>query len=98
MNATNVLLVSTDAAMIETVRGVLDGVTHVVLSPLSGVDDALDWLSQRDAGLVVVHQGAHDDAEDATRLVREIAACGRSVATLVVSDVHHAEQALSLLR
>jgi two-component system response regulator HydG len=92
------LLVSTDASLIEAVRGVMDSVGNLDLTVTAGVDEAHSAMARGVVALVLVHQESVGEVGEVTRLLRVIAESKRSLPTLVLSNRHRAEETLTLLR
>src|SRR5262245_655623 len=92
------LLVSLDIAVIEAVQGMIGSIGDLNLVAIASVDEACDAVMRDDVVLVLIHQDGEGDAVEVTRLLRVIAEAKRPVPTLVLSDRHRAEHALSLLR
>jgi DNA-binding NtrC family response regulator len=92
------VLISADPSLIKTIEGLVASVPNNHLEILPACADAWPRVQQDDVALLLVHVPEGGDAADAHDLVRTLTAEHRPVATLVVSDEHHAEQALGLLR
>src|SRR5262245_58616639 len=92
------LLVSTDASLIEAVRGVIGSIGNLDLVVTTGIDEAQHAMDWDGLVLLLVHQECVGEADEVTRLLRVIAESKRLLPTLVLSNRHRAEQALALLR
>jgi DNA-binding NtrC family response regulator len=92
------LLVSSDASLIEAVRGVIESIDDLdlIVTPLA--TEAHHVVARNDVVLFLAHQDCLGDADEVVRLIRAIAEAGRSLPTIVLSNRHRAEQALELLR
>ena len=97
-NPTTALLVSTDASLTETVRGVIGSIGNLGLTVMPGIAEASSDLARDHLALVLVHQECAGSVDATTRLLRIIAEAKRPLPTLALSDRHRAEQALALLR
>jgi DNA-binding NtrC family response regulator len=98
MDNLTVLLLSSDPALIESCRQLIESIPNlrpVVLSPYGNVDIYLDG---EELGLILFHVMDRRDADEAGRLLRKIASSRRGVAVIVLGDRHDPRQALSLLR
>jgi two-component system response regulator HydG len=93
-----VLLLSSDPSLMESCEGVVGsvGALGLITLPLGG--DAVSYLGRKDLALILVHVVAKRDAEKAGRLLCSVASMSRPVPTIVLTEQHDLEQALSLLR
>jgi two-component system response regulator HydG len=92
------LLVSSDSSLIESVRGTVASIPHLDFAVSAEPDAACSRLQGDEAALVMVHQPQEADL-GATQRVLQVATAARvPIPTLVLSDRHHARQALTLLR
>src|SRR3954468_11498955 len=93
-----ILLVDPGGSLGQVLHETIRSVGNLQLVTVPGVDEALDRLGREPADLVLVHQAEGEDASEAVRLLRELKSRKRPVATLVLSDRHRADEALTLLR
>ncbi len=98
VDATTLLLSSTDASLIEAVGGVVRSIGKLQLRVLAGIEEVVAALPQEAAALVLVHVAAGKGIGDAAALLSVVTAAKLPIATLVLSDHHQAEDALALLR
>jgi two-component system response regulator HydG len=92
------VLISADAAVVESCRRsiqTIPGLPLTVVEPSAGLDAV---LSHQEVILVLIHIAGKSEAAKVIRLLRQAACSQRSVAVLVLSDQHDAEDAWSLLR
>jgi two-component system response regulator HydG len=97
-NVATAVLVSADAAVVEWCRRVVQsipGLPLAVIDPSAGPDAV---MSHQGVILVLIHVAGKNEASSVIRLLRQAAALQRSLAVLVLSDQHDAEDAWSLLR
>jgi two-component system, NtrC family, response regulator HydG len=97
MATSRVLLVSSDPSLVTMVQGVVDSIRNLRLNVCDRLGDAAG-LRQEGVVVVVVHLPGDGDADPVGRLLRAVAASGKPLATLVISDTHRADHALALLR
>src|SRR4051794_11557731 len=98
MFAPTTLLASRDAALIGAVREATKSLDRLGLEVVPTATMACDQVGRGDVLLVIVHLEEAASVGEVTRLLQTIALTSPSVVTLVVSDRHHPEQALALLR
>jgi DNA-binding NtrC family response regulator len=100
MSASTVLLISTDPSLVESVTGVVRAIGDLRLRVhvLPGAPEAGAYLDRHEPCLVLFHLAEGRDAAQVSDLLRAIAAAGKSLATLVVSDSHQPAEAVALLR
>jgi DNA-binding NtrC family response regulator len=92
------LLISTDAALIEAVRGVISSIGNLNMELCPSKDQAGSALERAEVVLVLLHLVQGSEVEETARWLRLVADSRRPVATLVLSDQHRADEALALLR
>src|SRR5262245_9777506 len=92
------LLISSDPALIQTVRGVIQPIGGLRIVVVPDTDAAWARLEREGAALAVVHIAQNGDDEKATRLLRAVTAAKKPLPILVVGEHYVAEQALTLLR
>jgi len=93
-----VLLISTDASLIEPIQEVVVSVRDLHLEVCADLEEAEFCLQQDAVVLVLYHLTSSTSTTEATRLLRSVAATERPVSTIVLSEQHEAKQALTLLR
>jgi DNA-binding NtrC family response regulator len=93
-----VLLISSDPALIEACREVIEAIANLDSMVLSRCERADTCLQQEELALVLLHVVGSDDAEQASWLLRRIGSLQRPVATIVLAEQHEPQLALSLLR
>ncbi|HEV3167193.1 MAG TPA: sigma-54 dependent transcriptional regulator [Isosphaeraceae bacterium] len=93
-----VALISEDAALIETMRGVVGSIGNLRLEILAQIEEACSQLEGSGHALVIAHLTQSVDSSGVTHLLRSISSTGRPIPLLILSDQYHAEQALALLR
>jgi two-component system response regulator HydG len=97
-NVATAVLISADTAVVESCRRSVQsipGLPLTVVDPAEGLDAV---LSHHEVILVLIHIAGKNEATGVVRLLRQAACRQRSVAVLVLSDQHNAEDAWSLLR
>jgi two-component system response regulator HydG len=92
------LLISSDPALDQTVRGVTQPIGGLRVAVVADADAACARLERDDAAVAVVHVTRESDAAGATRLLRQVTAAKKPLPVLVVAEQYVAEQALTLLR
>jgi DNA-binding NtrC family response regulator len=92
------LLISRNHSLSEVVHGVVSHVQEMELSLVAGYDDACQRVAAKTAAIILVHLDPADNLAGLTRLLSTIKATSQNVPVLVLSEDHHAEQALMLLR
>jgi DNA-binding NtrC family response regulator len=98
MTDSTMLLVSTDTALIGSIRTVMDPLKDIHMEVVSEFDEACAWVERRGLALVLAHLNHERSVANLTRLLGTIGATMQRIPTLVVSDVYYAEQALAMLR
>src|SRR5262245_13719617 len=98
MPGSRTVLVSQDPSLIKSVEGVIHSLPEGRLEIVAAIEDAWRSALQGNVMLVLVHLTSREGTAGAERLLRVLAESRRPVATLLLSDRHHADQALSLLR
>src|SRR5437870_4380234 len=91
-------LITADPSLVKTVEGVVTSFPDCRLDVVGDIEDATLRVQDEDVALVMVHLVEREAAAKAQNLLRTLRDAKRSVATLVVSETYHADQALSLLR
>jgi DNA-binding NtrC family response regulator len=92
------LLVSTDASLVEAVKGVMGSIGNLGLVVTPGATEAHHDVVRDDLALALVHQECVGDVDKVTCLLRLIVEAKPSLPALVLSNQHRPEQALALLR
>src|SRR4051794_23649193 len=92
------LLASSDDELIDAVGEILRPMDHLGLRIVATADEAAEVATRDGAAMVLVHLDAEGQADRVVRLLGRVAAAQRPIPTLVLSDQHHAEEALRLLR
>jgi two-component system response regulator HydG len=98
MAGATVALISADPTLTKPVAEVVASIPDSRLVVHRDLNDACLDVHPDGVALVLVHVPDRDSVAGAERLLRGLAEARRSVATLMLSDRHHADQALSLLR
>jgi DNA-binding NtrC family response regulator len=91
-------LITDDSALVQAVGGVFGSLADLGLRTVATVQNAFSHLQHSNLALVLAHLGKGRGFEEVADLLRRLAAGGRAVATLVISDHRDAEHALALLR
>jgi len=97
-NIAAAVLISTDSSLVESCRRVIhsaSGLPLIVVDPSEWADS---FMRREDVILVLVHIVRKSEVIDAIRLLHRVASLERSLAVLVISDLHDAEEAWSLVR
>src|SRR6266478_1623492 len=98
MRVPTALLISNHESLIEPVREIVRPIPNLGLDLAFEIEEGQARVAEEGIVLVLVHQDPRCEIEEVIQLIRRIAAIKRPVATLVLSEQHHAEQALALLR
>jgi DNA-binding NtrC family response regulator len=93
-----VLLVSSDASLIDAVGGLVSSVESLRLEVVANVTQACDMAGRADVLMVIAHLDEVGSAADVTRLLQTVAIANPRAVTMVVSDEYHASQALAMLK
>jgi two-component system response regulator HydG len=92
------VLISKDPSLPETVREVVSHIQGMKLTQVAGYDEACQRIAGNEIALVLAHLDPEVSLAGLTRLLSTIKATGQCVPVLVLSDEHHADQNLMLLR
>ncbi len=99
MTDATILLISDDKVLTERIKAISHPIFRLDFLRLDGVDAAYDFGGWDDVSLILIHQGGQPGSStDVDRLLRMIAATGKSVATVVLSEPGGADQAASRLK
>jgi DNA-binding NtrC family response regulator len=98
MPRSTALLISSDVVLFEAVEEIATSVPGLGLEVFPGVAEADFRLWGDDVVLVLVHLEGPVSLDETAGLLRRLGAAKRSIATLVLSDRHQPDQALTLLR
>jgi DNA-binding NtrC family response regulator len=77
---------------------VTSSINNLHVEPIALVSEASSHLEDNDVGLFIIHLTHETNTAEVTALLRSIAATGRSIPLLILSDQYQADQALALLR
>jgi two-component system response regulator HydG len=92
------ILISSDSDLCNSVKGASSRVQGLKLEMVKDHDQACERVRAEEVALVLSHLTPACHVGGLTRLLSVLAASGRSLPILVLSDEYHAEQALALLR
>lgn len=93
-----VILTCADPSLIEAVTGIIQSIAHLELKVLPQRENTLTQLSRERASLFLIHLRDGTDIGPVSRLLQKMVTTRRATATVVMSDCHHVEQELILLR
>ena len=92
------VLISADSSLVESCRRVVHAVSGLSVSVVDTAGDIDFVLRQQDVILILIHMVRKSEGIAVVRLLRQVASLERSVAVLVISERHDAEEAWSLVR
>jgi two-component system response regulator HydG len=92
------VLVSHDPALPKVVEGVVRQIHGLAFALVKDHAEACECVVAKGAALILAHLDPTAHVAELTRLLSTIAATGRKVPILVLSDEYHAKQALAMLR
>jgi DNA-binding NtrC family response regulator len=98
MAGSTMMLVSSDNALIASVRGAVSTLKDMTLEVVSGFDEACSRVERPGVVLVLAHLSHDCSVAKVTRLLGTLGATLQQTPTLVLSDEYYAEQALAMLR
>ena len=98
MPPSTTLFVSTDSTLIDSVRKTVGSIPDLCLDVLADCESACSRLAEKGAALLIVHQPQESDCPEVQRVLKAATVARVSTPTLIISDRHHADQALSFLR
>src|SRR5438046_2320835 len=94
----HILLVTTDPALVEEMRGACLPSSTLSVFAVSGAFGAWDQLEgDSRLGAVVVHLAEGNDSAGVARVLRTVAATGRRVPVVVLSDCSRVDQAVEMI-
>jgi DNA-binding NtrC family response regulator len=98
MKPASVLLVSSESALIGTVREVVDSVRNLKLLVVEDPREAGEHVRIGQASLILVHIATDLGPDAINSLLRAIDSAGLAVPVIVLSDTHRPVEAVALLR
>jgi two-component system response regulator HydG len=93
-----VLLISTEAAVIDNVHSAVSLVPTLRLEVVARIEDATNLSDRGKTALVVLHVGRDADGVAAVRLLREMTAMNSPVASIVIGEPQGSDEAGAYLR
>lgn len=98
MQHATTLLISGDPAVASTCAEVAASIRSLHLAVIPELEGLKSYLGRGDLALLLVHVTEDSNTGELERWLRVINSLKQPIATLVVSDRYHAEQALAILR
>jgi len=98
MRESTALLITEDWSLIRSCEDIVKSLSKLRLAVVASAKEAQSYACHSECVLFLFHLVRKNDVGEVVCLLREIAATKRSTATLVLSEQHHADEALQLLR
>jgi DNA-binding NtrC family response regulator len=98
VSTSTVLLITSDVALAETVRKLVEAIPNLRLEHTTTYEEACRHVHRHGAALILAHLGQGGQAAQVSGVLQAVAAASRPMATVVLSDQSQPERALALLR